>query len=122
MGKTTRRNPGLQPSVRGITLKRRELTSLQEQEVAALIAHTKSSQKRGAWGFHLLIYLPVQSPASGTKTSQVKKPQAKCLDRREVTKDQSGLGSRFSFTTSSKLWQCQKEKNEGSEENCLPLP
>lgn len=31
------------------------------------------------------------------------------------------MGSGFSFTTSSKLWQYQREKNEGSEETvCLP--
>lgn len=43
----------------------------------------------------------VQFSASGTNTAQVKKPQAACLDGYEVTKDGSGMGSGFSFTTSS---------------------
>lgn len=60
-------------------------------------------------------FTPVQSLASVNKTGQAKKPQAECLDRWEVTKDQSGLGSGFSFITGSKLWLCQKEMNEGSE-------
>ena len=64
-------------------------------------------------------YPLVRCAASGTKTRKVKKPQAERLDRCEVTEDQSGLGSGFS-STSSKLWQCQGEKNEGSEEKCLP--
>ena len=62
----------------------------------------------------------IQSPASRAKIGQAKKPQAECLDRRELTKNQSGLSLRLSFTVSSRLWLCQK--NEGSEGTCLPLP
>lgn len=66
-----------------------------------------SHTQRAARGVHEepipSIHPPVQTPASGTKTGQVKQPQAECLDRREVTKDHSGLGSEFSFTTSSQL-------------------
>lgn len=50
--------------------------------------------------------------------AEVKKLQAEVLTD-VVAKDQSGLGSGFS-STSSKQRQCQGEKNEGSKENGLP--
>lgn len=85
--------------------------------------HTQTAATRGMHKEHNpSIYPRVRSLALGTKTHRAKKPRAQCLDRHEVTKDQSGLGLGFSFTTSSKLWLCQKEKNEGSLRELFACP
>lgn len=87
--------------------------------------HTQTAATRGGHKEHNpSIYPPVQPLASGIKTYPAKKPRAESLDRCEVIKEPSGLGSGFTFTVSSKLWECQMEKNEGSRRElfaCLHL-
>lgn len=86
MSETNRKGPSFPTPSPGSHACRQELTDSQVQEVACF-NHTQRAGRGGMLEDPIpSIYPPVQSPGAETHSGQVKKPQAECTDRHEVTK------------------------------------